>query len=89
MSEMESGRLAEGHMPVPRAHREGVFRMPLFKPGTHVRYGRHSETVSHIVVRRQQLSVYLVGRESPVRPDQLELEPVLFTTQRRPDPLLY
>lgn len=89
MSEMQSGSLAEGNMPVQRANEGGVFRMPLFRPGTRVRFSGRHETVSHIVVRRQLLAVHLVGHEAPVRPDQLELEPTLFTTARRPDPLLY
>jgi hypothetical protein len=64
-----------------------VFRMPLFHPGTKVKLSGSEETVSHIVIRRHFLSVYLVGRESPVRPDQLEVESKLFSTARQPGPL--
>jgi hypothetical protein len=32
--------------------------------------------------------VHLVGRDGAVRPDQLELEPTLFSTARRPEPLM-
>ena len=42
------------------------YYMPLFKPGTFVQWNRQRETVSHVVVRRHALMVYLVGHESPV-----------------------
>ena len=68
----------------------GVFRMPLFRPGTRVRLDGRHETVSHVVVRRQLLSVHLVGHGLPVRPEQLELEPTVFSTVRKPEPqMLY
>lgn len=89
MSEMQSGGLAENQMPVQRAVEGGVFRMPLFHPGTRVHLDGHPETVSHVVVRRQLLSVHLVGHGAPVRPEQLELEPTVFSTVRKPEPQLY
>lgn len=58
------------------------FHMPLFKPGTEVLLGAKSETISHIVVRRNVLMVHLVGVDSPVHPDTLVLEPTLFTSMR-------
>lgn len=67
-----------------------TFRMPLFHPGTKVRLkgqGRE-EIVSHIMVRKQLLSVHLVGREIAVRPEDLEVKPTVFSTQRRPEPAL-
>lgn len=67
-----------------------TFRMPLFHPGAKVRLkgqGRE-EVVSHIMVRKQLLSVHLVGREIAVRPEDLEIKPTVFSTQRRPEPLL-
>ncbi|MFT3815084.1 MAG: hypothetical protein QM740_17180 [Acidovorax sp.] len=66
-----------------------IFRMPLYRPGTRVRMAGRNETVSHIVVRRYFLSVHLVGREAPVRPDEIELASTVFSTARKPDPLLY
>ncbi len=58
------------------------FRMPVYKPGTRVRCAGSWETVSHVTLRRQDISVYLVGRAEPVDPVELELEPTLFTTVR-------
>lgn len=65
-----------------------TFRMALFRPGVKVRLKGHEETVSHVMVRKQLLSVHLVGREIAVRPEDLELKPTVFSTQRRPEPLL-
>ena len=61
------------------------FRMPLFKPGTRVRHRGSWETVNYVALRSQHLSVYLVGHEDPVNPSHLELEPLVFTTQRIPE----
>lgn len=88
MSELQqSGEMPEGAAPALKPMVASVFRMPLFHPGTKVKLSGSDETVSHIVIRRHFLSVYLVGREAPVRPDQLELEPQLFSTARQPGPL--
>lgn len=73
-----------------RAHQEKrhfKFQMPVFRPGTTVMEGNRRETVSHVVLRRRELMVYLVGREEPVKPERLSLEPSWFTTERRPEPL--
>ena len=78
-------------VPVPQAPPAlpaHCFRMPLFHPGVRVRLDGRNETVSHIMIRKQLVCVHLVGREAPVRPDQLELQPTLFTTERRAEPLL-
>lgn len=61
------------------------FRMPLFKPGTRVKRGANWETVSHVVLRRRDLAVYLVGHADPVDPQELALEPTVFTTVRVPE----
>ena len=58
------------------------FRMPLYRPGTRVRHAGSWETVSHVALRRHDLSVYLVGRNEPVDPLHIELEPTVFTTLR-------
>ena len=58
------------------------FHMPLFKPGAAVRLAGKAATISYIVVRRSLLLVHLVGHESPVDADTLELEPTLFTSVR-------
>jgi hypothetical protein len=38
--------------------------------------------VSHVVVRRGGLLVHLVGHESPVHPDTLQVEPSAFQLSR-------
>lgn len=69
------------------ATRPNTFQMHVFKPGTRVMQGGQEATVSHIVLRRREMMVYLVGRDDPVRPDRLTLEPKWFTTERRPEAL--
>ena len=59
-----------------------TFCMPVFRPGTRVRMGGTWQTVSHVMLRRLELAIYLVGQEKPVDPDKLELEPTTFTTRR-------
>ncbi len=61
------------------------YYMPLFKPGAFVHWNQQRETVSHVVVRRNTLMVYLVGHESPVNPEALQLEPTAFLLARQPD----
>ncbi|CAM3683252.1 hypothetical protein [Paracidovorax anthurii] len=58
--------------------------MPLFRPGTQVRLGDRTETVSHISIRRHEMIVFLVGRDAPVAPERLGLEPTVFVTFRVP-----
>lgn len=67
--------------------RSSSFQMPVFKPGVRVLEGGRSETVSHIVLRRREMMVYLVGKEEPVKPERLKLAPSWFTTERRPEAL--
>ena len=61
--------------------------MPLYKPGTRVRLRKAGnwETISHVSVRRYSLTIYLVGRAEPANPQDLELEPTVFTTLRVPE----
>ncbi|WP_311221038.1 MULTISPECIES: hypothetical protein [unclassified Acidovorax] len=61
------------------------FCMPLFSPGTRVRMAGEWETVSHVGLRRQELAIYLVGRDLPVDPSRLELAATTFTTLRVPE----
>nr|WP_309275777.1 hypothetical protein [Comamonas sp.] len=71
----------------PADPRSFTFQMPLFRPGTHVTQNGKAEKVSHVILRRRELMVYLVGHEDPVRPERLSLAPSMFTTQRRPEAL--
>lgn len=70
------------------AHR-GLFHMPLFRPGTEVTQNGRREVVSHVILRRRELMVYLRGHDDPVKPDRLYLAPTLFTTERRHEPLTW
>lgn len=72
---------------VPVHVRSFTFEMPLFRPGVEVQEGGRTETVSHVILRRREMMVYLVGREDPVRPDRLRLQPSKFTTARRAEGL--
>jgi hypothetical protein len=47
-----------------------------------VQFGQSRETVSHVVIRRNAMRVYLVGHETPVHPDMLTLEPTAFSLTR-------
>lgn len=67
--------------------RQTMFQMPLFKPGTRVMQGGREETVSHVVLRRREMMVYLVGRDEAFKPERLSLKPLWFTTARSPAPL--
>jgi hypothetical protein len=67
--------------------RSSMFQMPVFKPGVQVLEGNRRETVSHVVLRRREMMVYLVGKEEPVKPDRLSLVPTWFTTTRKPEAL--
>ena len=71
----------------PTSARSFTFSMPLFRPGVEVEQNGRTETVSHVILRRRELMVYLVGHEEPVRPDRLRLQPSLFTTARSPQGL--
>jgi hypothetical protein len=63
------------------------YYMPLFKPGAFVHLGQSRETVSHVVLRRNSMMIYLVGRESPVHPEALHVQPTAFILTRVPDRL--
>ena len=67
--------------------RSSMFQMPVFKPGVKVIAGNRQETVSHVVLRRREMMVHLVGRDEPVKPERLTLTPTMFTTERRPEVL--
>ncbi|WP_200844047.1 hypothetical protein [Pantoea sp. 18069] len=71
----------------PVQARSFTFEMPLFRPGVEVQEGGRTETVSHVILRRREMMVYLVGREDPVRPERLRLQPSRFTTARRTEGL--
>ena len=49
------------------------YYMPHFKPGASVQWKQQRETVSHVVIRRNALMIYLVGNDTAVHPDTLQL----------------
>lgn len=50
-------------------------RLPLFKAGQAVQHQGRSARVSHVLLRRGELFVYLEGRDVPVDPVELTVEP--------------
>ncbi len=66
-------------------HDAAYYYMPLFSPGASVLLGSRHETVSHVVVRRYAMMVYLEGHENPVHPESLTLTPTAFHLTRRPE----
>ena len=61
------------------------YYMPHFKPGATVHWNNQRETVSHVVIRRNMLMIYLVGNDTPVHPDALQLAPTAFHLSRMPE----
>lgn len=70
-----------------RQERSSMFQMPVFKPGVQVMESGRYETVSHVVLRRREMMVYLVGKDDPVKPDRLSVVPTWFSTTRKPEAL--
>lgn len=60
-----------------------TIRMPIFKSGQTVQHHGYSARVSHVLLRRGELFVYLEGRESPVDPSELALEPTVLIYRRK------
>lgn len=61
------------------------YYMPHYKPGASVQWKQRCETVSHVMVRRNALMVYLEGHDLPVHPEALQLTPSPFHLTRVPD----
>lgn len=64
-----------------------MFQMPVFKPGVQVMQDGRYETVSHVVLRRREMQVFLVGKDDPVKPESLSVAPTWFSTLRRAEGL--
>jgi len=54
--------------PAPVPARSFTFDMPLFRPGVEVQEGGRTETVSHVILRRREMMVYLVASPRPAVP---------------------
>ena len=61
-----------------------LYFMPVYQSGVRVQWQQRQETISHVMVRRTGLMVYLVGHEQPVHPDALQVEPSAFQLSRAP-----
>jgi hypothetical protein len=62
-----------------------TIRMPIFRAGQAVQHHGYSARVSHVLLRRGELFVYLQGQDSPVTPSELSVEPTVFVYRRRVD----
>ncbi|HSV52152.1 MAG TPA: hypothetical protein VLJ57_08560 [Burkholderiaceae bacterium] len=60
-----------------------TIRMPIYRSGQTVQHHGYSARVSHVLLRRGELFVYLEGRENPVDPSELALEPTEFVYRRK------
>lgn len=61
--------------------------MPLYKSGAVVVWRKQKHIISHVMLRRDELWVYLLKRAEPVRPESLQIKPTLMTTARQPERL--
>lgn len=59
--------------------------MPLYRSGAAVVWRKQKHTISHVMLRRDELWIYLVKRAEPVRPESLQIKPTLMTTARQPE----
>lgn len=57
--------------------------LPIFKPGQTVMHQGRYERVSHVLLRRGQMVVFLQGVSDPVAPEHLSLEPTELVYHRR------
>jgi hypothetical protein len=57
--------------------------LPIFKPGSTVLHNGRTERVSHVMLRRGQLFVYLQGHTDPLQPEQLSVEPTELIYYRK------
>ena len=60
-----------------------TIRMPIFRAGQTVQHRGYSARVSHVLLRRGEMFVYLEGQANPVDPLELSVEPTEFTYHRK------
>lgn len=46
--------------------------LPMYRPGTSVRYGGSKAVVDYVILREGQLLVYLQHHPKPVKPEEIE-----------------
>ena len=64
---------------------ERIFYMPLYKPGTVVIWRAQKQIISHVMLRRDELWIYMTKHIDPVRPEELQIKPTRLSTVRQPD----
>ncbi len=59
-----------------------TYRLALYKPGSSVEWQGRDMTVSHVLLRRGRLMVYLQGHPDPVEPETLTMPLTRLVLQR-------
>lgn len=59
-----------------------TYRLALYKPGSSVEWQGRDMTVSHVLLRRGRLMVYLQGHTDPVDPETLTMPLTRLVLQR-------
>lgn len=59
-----------------------TYRLALYKPGSSVEWQGRDMTVSHVLLRRGRLMVYLQGHTEPVEPETLTMPLTRLVLQR-------
>ena len=62
-----------------------TYRLALYKPGSPVEWQGRAMTVSHVLLRRGHLMVYLQGHPDPVEPETLTMPLTRLVLQRTPE----
>lgn len=63
-----------------------TIRLPIFRAGQSVQHKGRGARVSHVLLRRGQLFVYLEGDEGPIDPAELSVPPTEFIFRKRSEP---
>jgi len=59
-----------------------TYRLALYKPGSSVEWQGRDMTVSHVLLRRGRLMVYLQGHPDPVEPETITMPLTRLILQR-------
>jgi hypothetical protein len=59
-----------------------IYDVALYKPGTAARWQGMPETVSHVLLRRGELKVFLQGHPDALDPAAIEVKPTRLYLQR-------
>ncbi len=69
--------------PAPSANDPTIVHMPLFRAGTQVVYQGQYCTVSHVIVSRGELQVYLQEIGQTVNAEKVQLAPTRIVLRRK------